>query len=239
MKVSTLAFFTVAAAAPLPAPQLEGLAALLPPGLDLGALASQFLGGGAGAAPGAAGAAPGAAGGFDFSALAGLASSFLGGGGGPEGDANVIITAYNAIKEKSQAMDVVVEKYNKDTDLVKEKAVLEKLTKDLLEALESSTTKIAAMVGPIGIMGATGLAGPGGEVTEATKLSIQHLIDRKDIFKGESKKAELDALKSLLSATEKFNAAVNAKLPSLVQGIASPQAQQSVDVLQQAVTAFS
>jgi len=237
MKFITLAFVSAVAAAPAAMPE---------PQFDLTALLGGL--GGAPGAPGAAGAAPG---GSDIAGLASLippgldigalASQFLGGGAnaGPEGDANVIITAYNDIKDKANAMDAVVSAYNNGTNVNKELPNLQKLSKDLLGALEGATKNIEGMVGPIGIMGAAGLQGPGSEVTEATKMSIAHLIEKKGIFIGEARKSEIEHLKALLGATEKFNAAVNAKLPSFVQGIAAPMAQQSVDALKDGVAAFS
>jgi len=237
MKVITLAFITAVAAAPAAMPE---------PQFDLTALLGSL--GGAGGAPGAAGAAGGADGLAGLAALippgldiGALASQFLGGGAssGPEGDASVIIAGYNDIKDKANAMDAVVSAYNNGTNVNKELPTLQKLSKDLRGALEGATKNIEAMVGPIGIMGATGLQAPGAEVTDATKLSIAHLIEKKGIFIGEARKAEIEHLKSLLEATEKFNAAVNAKLPSFVQGIAAPMAQQSVDALKDGIAAFS
>jgi hypothetical protein len=230
------------AGAPAGAPAADPLAALgallppglLPPGLDLGTLASLF-GGGAAGAPG----------GFDVAALLGgadltsLLGSFLGGSAGPTGDVAVIVTSYNAVKDKVTAMDAVVAKLTPTSDWAAVVPQLNALTKDIAGALEASVKNINGMAGAVDVMSATGLAQPGADVTEATKTSIQNLIAKKDVFPPEARKAEVENLKTLLALTQKFNEAVNSKVPVMLQSIASSQAQQSVDVLQQAITAFS
>jgi hypothetical protein len=247
MKVTAFALIATVAAAPLPAPQFD-IGALLgglggaggAGGLDIGKL----LGGLGGAAPAGGAAAGGGLGGLASLIppgldLGALASSFLGGGAsGPTGDVSVIIGSYNAVRDKVLAMDALVEKIDKNTDFAKVQPELTKLTKDLLDTLADQTKKVEGMAGAIDVMSALGLQGPGDEVTGATKTSNQHLVDKKDLFKGEFRKQELENLEALLKATEKYSGAVQAKLPSFVQSIAAPSSQQSNDAISAAIGVF-
>jgi hypothetical protein len=208
---------------------LGGLGALLGGAGGAGGL-GDLLGGllGGGGAPGGAGG------------LGDLLGGLLGGGGGgPTGDVGVILGEYEKIKNMVEAQDVFVEKIGDKppADLV---AQLNKFAASQVDALKSATKAIDGMAGVIDIMSAAGLQGPGGELTVATEKSIENL--KKNVaaiskIPG-AREAELKNLNAMLEATKVFNEAVNKKLPSLAQAVATQESQKSVDYLTDAIKAF-
>ncbi len=223
---------------------LIGTAAAVPVAqFDLGALINGL---GGGAKNGAGGADPlaglgallGGAGGAG--GLGDLLGGLLGGGdGGPTGDVGVILGEYEKIKNVVQAQDAFVEKIGDKppADLI---AQLNKLGASQVDALKSATKAIDGMAGVVDIMSAAGLQGPGGELTVATEKSIENL--KKNVaaiskIPG-AREAELKNLNAMLEATKAFNEAVNKKLPSLAQAVATQESQKSVDYLTDAIKAF-
>jgi hypothetical protein len=198
------------------------------PGGGLGDLLGGLLGG-----AGAAGGAPGGGG------LGDILGGLLGNGGGPAGDVSVITGEYEKIKGIVVAQDEFVSKIGDKppADLI---AQLDKFAGQQVAALKAATKAIDGMAGAVDILSAASMQAPGAEVTAATEKSIENLSKNvASISKiAGAKEAELKNLNAMLEATKEFNEAVNKKLPSLAQSVASTEAQKSVDALTAAIVAF-
>jgi len=233
MRYTTLAFISCAAAAPVAEPQDFGsLLGLFGGGKSggggLGSFGSLFGGGKSGG---------GGGGGFDIGALLGG----LGGGssGGPQGDVNVIVTAYGKLKDKVYEVGTYAEKIgnNPPADVASQ---LDRLAQGQIEIIRQATRDANGLAGQIPLMSAAGLLGPGGDLIRATQKTLGTLK------KGSlalskipgARESELKNLRGILDATKEMNAAVTKQLPSFAQSIAQGDFKKSTDALEDAIAAF-
>ncbi|KAF2667599.1 hypothetical protein BT63DRAFT_456901 [Microthyrium microscopicum] len=169
--------------------------------------------------------------GFDIGSILGGLGSLFGSGGTPA-DVNVIITGYGNVHDQVDKLDAAVS--GNSTSL----KTLLAASEATLAALEKTTKSVNAQAGQVDIISAIGMMAPGDQLTTATENALEKLVARKEAFK--SNKAEiLKTLQAQKVAALAMNAAIDAKLPSLLHMISAPMAQRPIDALDKAIAAFT